>query len=435
MKIAIIGGGSSYTPELIEGLILRRDLLPISHVALVDVPAGEEKLRTIRDLTCRMFEKANLPVQVTAGYDRREALKDCSYVITQFRVGRLEARAKDESIPLKYNTLGQETTGPGGFAKALRTIPVILDIARDMEALCPDAWLVNFTNPSGIITEAVLKHTAIRSIGLCNAPINMYRNLVSKLQLTEEAVSIRYVGLNHLSWISRIYVHGQDKTNALFSDPDFASYAASLMGGQTGNQEIARIMKLIPSYYLNYFYNDRISVEKERKAIQEGKGTRADQVMAVEKELFELYANPDLKEKPAQLSQRGGALYSEAALSLIQSLHNNEGKMHIVNVMNQGAISDLPGDCVVETNCLVDKTGARPIASGPLPSCVASLTKTVKDYEQLTIQAAVTGCRDTAYLALLNHPLVHSAADALHLLHALLDAHQAYLPQFFKEGV
>jgi 6-phospho-beta-glucosidase len=433
MKIAVIGGGSSYTPELIEGLILRSKILPITEVAMVDVPEGQEKLNIIYDLTLRMFKKANLPVKVTATLNRREALEGCSYVITQLRVGRMEARAKDEGIPLKYNHLGQETTGAGGFAKALRTIPVVLSIARDMEELCPDAWLINFTNPSGIVTEAVRTHSSIRCIGLCNAPTGLYRGLSRHLNVGMDDLYIQYIGLNHLSWAKKIFVKGEDKTDELFGDEKFVEYVSHMLSSQPGAKELISILKMIPSYYYNYFYFEKQAVEKEIESVKNGTGTRANQVMAVEKELFELYKQPELQEKPAQLSQRGGAYYSDAALSLIESIHTNDGRMHIVNVMNQGAISDLPYDGVIETNCLVNSAGAHPIASGKLPEGVAAIIKAVKTYEQLTVKAAVTGCRQTALLALLSNPLIHGADNALHLLNDLLDAHKAYLPKFFPE--
>lgn len=435
MKIAIIGGGSSYTPELVEGLILRTKTLPVTEIVLVDVPEGAEKLDIIHGLTIRMLEKANVPVKVSATLDRRQALEGCSYVITQIRVGLMKARAKDESIPLKYNHLGQETTGAGGFAKALRTIPVILSIARDMEEFCPDAWLINFTNPSGIVTEAVLKHSSIRCIGLCNAPIGLLRGLSRHLNVDQDDLYVQYIGLNHLSWANRIFIKGRDVTDELFSDDNFVQYAANMLSGHPGARELIATLKAIPSYYCNYFYYERQAIEKELESVKNGEGTRATKVIAVEDELFEIYARPELNEKPAQLSQRGGALYSEAALSLVESIHTNNNKMHIVNVQNKGAIPDLPYDAVIETNCLVNSTGAHPLASGNLPAGISALTKAVKTYEQLTIQAAVAGCRKTALLALLSNPLVHGADNALNILNDLLEAHKAYLPQFFKGEV
>lgn len=433
MKVAIIGGGSSYTPELIEGFILRRDSLPVKDLVLVDIEEGQEKLDIIYELSKRMLEKAGSKIKLTKTLDRDQALKGASYVLTQLRVGRIEARAKDESIPLKYQRLGQETTGAGGFAKALRTIPVILSIAKDMERLCPDAWLINFTNPSGMVTEAVLKNSKIRSIGLCNAPIGLQRGLADQLKIDPKDLYVEYVGLNHLSWTKRIFVKGRDVTEELFSKDDFVEYVAGIIGGHKGAKELVAALKTIPSYYCSYFFFEDQAIQKDLDNIKEGKGTRADQVMALEEDLFKLYASPDLDEKPEQLSKRGGALYSEAALSLIESIHNNDGKMHIVNVMNKGAITGLPHDGVIETNCIVNKSGAHPIASGQLPRGSSALTKAVKAYEQLTIEAAIDGCRQTALLALVSNPLIHGADKALDILNDLLKAHKPYLPQFYSK--
>jgi 6-phospho-beta-glucosidase len=433
LKFVIIGGGSSYTPELIEGLIVRHGALKASEVVLVDIEEGKEKLRIIKELSERMIKKSESDIRITTTLNRREALSGAAYVITQFRVGGLDARSSDEKIPLKYHTVGQETTGPGGFAKALRTIPIILAIARDMEELCPDAWLVNFTNPSGIITEAVKTYSSIRCIGLCNVPINMERELAKQLNIPIENIYCEFIGLNHLSWIKRVYVEGLDKTEELFKE--FLSHESIMKNipAIKGNKEIASVLRLIPSPYLDYYYFEKAMVEEELEALKSGKGTRADKVKEVEKELFKLYADPELTEKPAQLSERGGSLYSEAALSLIDSIQNNRSHVHVLNVANMGAITDLPENAVIETNCLVNKSGAHPIASGKLPEAVRSLVINVKGYEGYTIKAAVSGDRDTAFKALLNHPLVHGADTAQALLEEILEANKKYLPDFFPE--
>lgn len=432
MKIAIIGAGSSYTPELIEGLIARHDSLPVSEIALVDVEAGSFKLEIIEAFSKRMLKRAGIEIKISAGTDRRAALVGSSYVLTQIRVGGLGARALDERIPTEYGVLGQETTGAGGMAKALRTIPVILDIAHEMEELCPQAWLINFTNPSGIVAEAVHKHSKIRCLGLCNAPMNMQRTLADSLKLDPEAVSVRYIGLNHLSWISKIWVRGEDVTNKLFAKPDFIAQVASILGDEEVNKMIVSGNKLIPSYYLKYFYHQAREIDANRQALANASGTRAVQVEKVEKELFELYALESSDSKPEQLSKRGGAWYSEAALSLIESLESVVGGIHIVNVLNQGAISDLPEDCIVETNCYVDKSGVRPLVSGALPMEIAGLVQTIKNYERLVIEAAVTGDREKALAAMLLNPLISDADIAQPLLEALLQTHSIYLPAFFR---
>ncbi len=432
MKITIIGAGSSYTPELIEGLINRQAALGLIELALVDIDQGMNKLEIIDKLTRRMFDQAGKSIVINSGVDRRTALAGSDYVITQIRVGGLAARALDERIPTEHGVLGQETTGAGGMAKALRTIPVILDIAKDMEELCPDAWLINFTNPSGMVTEAVLKNFGIRCLGLCNAPMNMYRSLVNFLKLEPAQVQVRYLGLNHLSWISRIWIDGRDKTDELYENNDLIAHIAESLGPEPVNREIVRTSKLIPSYYLKYFYHPSAQISTDQQALADGRGTRAVQVGQVEQDLFQIYADEATDTKPEQLSMRGGAWYSEAALSLIQSLELDEGKMHIVNVLNNGAIDDLPDDCVIETNCFVDKTGAKPLAAGRLPRYVSALVQSVKCYEQLAIEAAITGSRDLALTALIQHPLLPDAETAEVVLDKLLLAHREYLPRFFR---
>ncbi len=433
IKIAIIGAGSSYTPELIEGII-KKNVLPVGEIALVDIEMGKKKLDILFSLTQRMLKKAQVDIKVTASLNRREVLPGCSYVITQIRVGGLDARALDERIPLKYDTIGQETTGPGGFAKALRTIPVILDIAHDMEELCPDAFLINFTNPSGMVTEAVHQHSRIKCIGLCNVPINMERGIAQHVGVAPEELYCEFAGLNHLSWIKKVFVKGRDMTEELLSQPVFQESIVKNISDVPGMGEISRKIGLIPSPYLGYYYFEKERLKEEVEDLNNEGGTRADQVKKIEKELFDVYANPSLSEKPAQLSERGGALYSEVAISLIESIHNNLGRVHVANVLNRGAVPGLPDDCIIETNCLVNSSGARAIASGGLPDKVMPLVQAVKAYERYAIKAAVSGSRDYAFLALLNHPLVHGADLAEALIEDILEAHQNDLPNFHKES-
>ena len=435
MKIAVIGGGSSYTPELIEGIIKRNAVLKVNEIALVDIPAAAEKLMIIKELVERMIRKIGLDIKVIETFDRPKALEGCSYVITQFRQGGLAGRVFDERLPLKYDTVGQETTGPGGFALALRTIPVILSIAKDMERLCPDAWLINFTNPSGIITEAVTKYSNIKCIGLCNVPINMERAMAELFNVEPEEIYCEFIGLNHLSWIRKVFVRGKDMTDVLFN-MDFSN--RNIVANITDIPESVNLIKtirLIPSPYLNYFYFEGHMLKEELEAVRSGKGTRAECVKEVEKELFDIYKDPNLDSKPEQLTKRGGSLYSEAAVSLIQSIHTDSGAIHVVNVPNRGAIAELEMDSVVEINCMVKSTGVYPIAAGTLPEVVRPLVVSVKTYEKLTIEAAVTGSREKALQALICHPLIHDVDKATELLADILEAHKDCLGIFFEEGV
>lgn len=425
LKIAVIGGGSSYTPELIEGIIKNHAALPVGEVVLADIEEGREKVTVIESLARRMFRKAGLTVQVSATLDRKRALSKADFVLSQIRVGGLPARQKDETIPLEYGLIGQETTGAGGFAKALRTIPVVLDICRDMEALCPEAWLINFTNPSGIITTAIQKHSRVKCVGLCNIPINMERAIAGLLSMDPARLYCRFVGLNHLSFITNVYLDGKDITQDILQSVSDASIVQNIpdIAWSAG---LISALKVIPSPYFKYFFRERAMLIEEREAMEKGH-CRAMDVMSIEKELFSLYQNPELSEKPAQLEKRGGAYYSEIAISLIGSIYNNASRVHVVNTMNRGAIADLPRDSVVETNCVIDAAGAHPLASGPLPLEIGGLVAQVKAYEELTVAAAIQESKALALAALVNNPLVRDASIAEALLDRMIEAHPGYI--------
>ncbi|OBZ11309.1 6-phospho-beta-glucosidase [Bacillus sp. FJAT-26390] len=428
LKVVVIGGGSSYTPELIEGFILNYSTFPVTEIVLVDIPAGRHKLAIVGQLAIRMIEKSGLPIALRLTLDRRSELAGADFVTTQMRVGRLEARGWDESIPLKYNMIGQETTGAGGMMKALRTIPVLLDICKDMEELCPDAWLLNFTNPAGMVTEAINKYSSIKSIGLCNSPIAAYKWLTALYQVPVESIYCEFAGLNHLHWISTITVNGESKLEELLNDQD--GYSAKNVPQYAWNGSLLRSLGAIPSYYLKYFYLQREILAEQQTAAARGE-TRAETVKRLEDELFEIYKDPNLSEKPKQLEQRGGAYYSEAAVKLMNSLYNDIGDIQTLNVPNQGVLDFLPDDACIEVNCIVTKEGpiAQPVAI--VPAAAKGLIHAVKVYEQLAIEAAVTGNRDTALLALAHHPLVDSTNDAQRMLDEMLERNKAYLPQFY----
>lgn len=434
LKIAVIGGGSSYTPEIIDGLLRRTFELPVRELWLVDIPSGRQKLESVGELARRMVDRVGASMKVILAYDRREALTGADFVLTQFRVGGLAARARDERFPLKYNVLGQETTGPGGFAKAMRTIPVILDICRDIEAYSPDAWLINFTNPAGLITETILRHTRVKAIGLCNVPINMTMTAAKLLNADTRDVFIEFVGLNHLVWGRRVFLKGKDVTGDLLGM--MANRAALTMKNipdLAWDNEFLQALGMIPCPYHRYYYmTDRILAEEMAAAAPGGPGTRAEQVQAVEERLFELYRDKNLTEKPQELEKRGGAYYSEAAISLISAIYNDKREIHTVNTTNRGTIANLPPDCVVETNCVIGKNGAAPIAVGSLPWEITGLIHQVKAYELLAVEAGVTGNKDKALLALVNHPLVPSAEVAGKLLDDLLNINADHLPQFCR---
>lgn len=432
IKIATIGGGSSYTPELIEGFIKRHAELPISEIWLVDVEEGKEKLEIVGNLAKRMVEKAGVPIKVHLTLNRREALKDADFVTTQFRVGLLDARAKDERIPLKYGILGQETNGPGGLFKALRTIPVILEICREIEELCPDAWLINFTNPAGMVTEAVLRHTNIKKVvGLCNVPIGMEMGAAQLLGVDHSRVRIDFAGLNHMVYGMDVFIDGvsvKDQLIDLLTDPANTVTMKNIhaMGWEPG---FLKALNLFPCPYHNYYYKTSEMVEEELKAAETG-GTRAEVVKKLEEELFELYKDPNLDIKPPQLEKRGGAYYSDAACRLIHSIYTDKRDIQPVNTVNNGAIAGIPDDSAVEVSCIITKDGPKPIVVGELPVAIRGLIQSIKSFERVTIDAAVTGDYNTALLAMTINPLVGSDKVAKQILDEMLDAHKDYLPQF-----
>jgi 6-phospho-beta-glucosidase len=433
LKVAVVGGGSSYTPELIEGFIKRAEELPLAELRLIDVPMGKEKVEIIAALTRRQLDKAGMQhVKLSVHFDRKPALEGVDFVVSQFRVGQLAARALDERIPLKYGVLGQETTGPGGFFKALRTIPVILDICKDIDEVAPGAWLVNFTNPSGILADAIVKHSKVRTMGLCNNPINMTHGAAKILGVEPEQVSMKFMGLNHLVW-AKVFLDGQDVTPKVLEAMSIP--ASSMTNANIANVAYDRDFLMgtgyMPCPYQRYYYMTPEMVAKEIEAANTA-GTRAEVVKQTEAELFELYKDPNLNIKPPQLAKRGGARYSDAAVSLVNAIYNDKREIHTVNVRNGSAMPDLPADAAVEISALVGKEGASPLTVGPLPPQIRGLLQQVKAFEELTVAASVTGDPSVALQALVANPFVPSVTVAKQLWADMSEAHRQYLPQFFK---
>jgi 6-phospho-beta-glucosidase len=424
MKICVIGGGSSYTPELMEGFIENWDELPVENITLMDIDT--RKLRIVGDLSHRMVAAAGVGIQVDTTTDHAQAIEGSSFVINQIRVGGLSARVLDEKIPPKFGVIGQETTGPGGFAKALRTIPIVLDLARLIESKAPHAYLINFTNPSGLITEAVVKHSSVPTIGLCNLPIGAKMEFSRRLGVEPDALRLDWVGLNHLNWIRGATVNGEDVWERVF-DLALEEARKTVGDGWDFSAELLVTLGMIPCGYLNYYYNHAHMLAKQMKANK----TRGEEVQEIENELMELYQDPDLKEKPQLLEKRGGAYYSKAAVSLISSIANDKDKVHIVNTVNGTTLPELPPEVVVEVGCRIDAGGAHPQPVAPLPPEIRGLVQAVKVYEELTIASGVEGDRQKALQALVAHPLVLSYDRARGLFDELLHAHRRYLPQFF----
>ncbi|MFN8648374.1 6-phospho-beta-glucosidase [Streptococcus sp.] len=431
LKIATIGGGSSYTPELMEGFIKRYEELPIKEIWLVDVEAGREKQEIVGAMAQRMWDASPYDVKVHTTLDREEALRDADFVTTQFRVGQLNARVKDERIPFSYGLLGQETNGAGGMFKAFRTIPVILEVVEDMKRLCPNAWLINFANPSGMVTEAVLRYGKWdRVIGLCNVPVMAKMTEAIMLDRPVEDLIYKFAGVNHFHWHKVADKAGNDVTpliiDKLYQEDN--GLPKNIHGVPFYREQLDE-MNMIPCGYHQYYYRaeEMLAHGLEEYATV---GTRAEQVKALEAELFELYKDPALNYKPKQLEERGGAYYSDAACETIASIYANKNTEIVVSTRNDGAVPDLPADCAVEVTAYLGAQGARNVAFGPLPTAERGWLQVMKAMELLTIEAAVTGIYALALQAFTINPLIPSGATAKQVMDELFVAHKAYLPQF-----
>ena len=431
LKIATIGGGSSYTPELMEGFIKRYEELPIKEIWLVDVEAGREKQEIVGAMAQRMWDASPYDVKVYTTLNREEALKDADFVTTQFRVGQLNARVKDERIPFSYGLLGQETNGAGGMFKAFRTIPVILEVVEDMKRLCPNAWLINFANPSGMVTEAVLRYGKWdRVIGLCNVPVMAKMTEAIMLDRPVEDLIYKFAGVNHFHWHKVADKAGNDVTplviDKLYQEDN--GLPKNIHGVPFYREQLDE-MNMIPCGYHQYYYRaeEMLAHGLEEYATV---GTRAEQVKVLEAELFELYKDPALNYKPKQLEERGGAYYSDAACETIASIYANKNTEIVVSTRNDGAVPDLPADCAVEVTAYLGAQGARNVAFGPLPTAERGWLQVMKAMELLTIEAAVTGNYALALQAFTMNPLIPSGATAKQVMDELFVAHKAYLPQF-----
>ena len=430
IKVAVIGGGSTYTPELVNGFLARAGVFPLSELWLMDI--DPDRLEVVGSFAQRMTTVKGAPFEVHLTTNQREAIRDTSYVITQLRVGQMEARRRDEYLGRRHHLIGQETTGIGGMAKALRTIPVILQVARDMGDLAPGALLVNFTNPAGLITEALQRYVPdISSVGVCNVPITakmMMIELVEKkfgVPVVPERIELKTLGLNHLSWHWGLFLDGEDIWPRLIE-----AYINELKIDPEPEWDVRTIevLRMIPNYYLQYYY-----YTGQKLALQDKwPPSRAEEVMQVEQDLLQQYADPVLNEPPQDLMKRGGAYYSTVATQLLNAHHNNLGEVHVVNTRHNGAVPGWPQEWVLEMPCEVDSKGIHPIQTKPLPPVCFGLLAQVKTYELLTAEAAVTGNRDAAYQALLANPLGPPADQVQAVLDDLLETHRVYLPQFWK---
>ena len=420
VKIAVVGGGSTYTPELIEGFEARRDRMPIDQLVLLDV--DRTRLEIVGGLAQRMLDRLDWTGRLVCTLDRDEALEGADFVLIQLRIGGQAARLVDETLPPQFGVIGQETTGAGGFAKALRTVPVVLDIAEQTaRRAAPGAWIVDFTNPVGIVSQALID-AGHRALGLCNVAINIQRGLAERFGVDPDRVEIEHVGLNHLSWERAVRVDGVDRLPELLDGEPQA-----LADSVGASHDVVRRLRAIPSYYLRYYDETPTVLAEQRDG-----HTRAQEVMDIEGQLLEMYKDQGLAEKPALLATRGGAYYSEAAARLIASLHDGAGDVQVVDVRNDGALPDLADSDVVEIPAVIDRDGAHPLPLAPLEGEMHDLVGAVKAYEHLAIEAAITGSREVALRALRANPLVGDTDITEPLLDALLEANEAYLPAFAR---
>lgn len=424
IKIALIGAGSTYTPELMEGIINKKDSLPVGELYLMDI--DERKLNIVGSLAKRQIEAAGLDCNVVLTTDLDESLKDANFVLAQIRVGKLPARVLDEKIPLKYGLIGQETNGIGGFFKGMRTIPEMMKIAKKMEELCPNAWLINFSNPAGMLTEALLNHTNIKAIGVCNVPINMIDSLKRRLKL--ENAEVEYLGLNHLTWVTSIKQDGVDYLEKAINE-GINSEAMKNIPASGFTAELIKTVGAIPSSYLEYYYFK----DTKLKNALEAEKSRGEVCIDIENELLEIYSNSELHTKPELLSRRGGARYSEVAINLVDSIYNDKQDIQVVNTLNNGALDFMADDDVIEINCLIGKDGPKPIKAEVKNQHIIEYMKMIKAYEKHAVNAALTGDEDEAMRALLINPLVFDYHKAYPCFQELKEAHKEYLPQFFKE--
>ncbi len=430
LKIVTIGGGSSYTPELVEGFIKRHSELPVKELWLVDIEAGKEKLEIVGNLAKRMVKKAGLDMEVHLTLDRREALKDADFVTTQLRVGLLDARIKDERIPLSHGVIGQETNGAGGLFKALRTVPVILDIVKDIEELCPKAWLINFTNPTGVITEAIFKYTNFeRYIGLCNVPIGVRNGIAKLFDVEHDRIHMDFAGLNHMVYGLNVSLDGKDVTEEAIENFTQSKISMENIKAIDFNPEFIKALGAIPCPYHRYYYKQKEMLNEELAEFAKGKA-RGQVVKELEEQLFELYKDENLDIKPPQLEKRGGAYYSDAACNLISSIYNDKRDIQVVNTLNNGAIRNFRDDNAVEVSSVITKEGPKPLSVGYLPECTDGLVSDIKSFEKLAAKAAVYGDYESALLALCINPLIPSDDLAKTILDEMLEAHKEYLPQF-----
>lgn len=438
LSVSILGGGSAYTPGLVEGFIRQKGKIPLGRLTLMDIDGP--KLQTVGSLVKAMVEEALPGTEVALTEDRREAIRSADFILCQIRVGGLTARHLDESIPIGMGLVGQETTGPGGFAMALRTIPVMVEIAREIETVNPSAWLINYTNPTGLVAEAIKRTSSVKHVAICDEPMILQEALAGLVGTQPGKLFMDYFGLNHLGFARKVMYRGSDvlpvlrqRLQMMPHEQIESVFGEDVLKDPKARMEIANTLRifgdtgLLPSPYLQYYYFTKEIVDRQR----ESGTTRAQEVMDIEKDLLVEYNRVSSGQKRLEKS-RGGKWHADMMVGLLGTIANDARDIYIVNVPNRGCLPELPYEKIVEVPAVVDGSGARPLAMGNMPVSVRGLIQSVAAYEELTVDAALSGSRREALDALSCHPLVGSRETAWHLLDAYMDAHERYLPQFRK---
>ena len=425
IKLAIVGAGSTYCPELMQGLIRRKGILPLDELRLSDI--DESRLNIVGEFCERVLLENGMEPRITRTKDLPRALDGADFVVAQIRAGKLEARIRDEKIPLGFGLIGQETTGIGGFTNALRTIPQMGEIAAAIERYAPHAWLINFSNPSGIVTEFLLNHTPIKAVGLCNLPIGAQERIAKLLQIPMEQVRLETASLNHCGAITAVHVGGKNVLPQLLEQSSLAPAAEREPWIQT-YRPIIELLEAIPNDYLQYFFYRERKLNEQLSAAQ----TRGEACVEIETRLLSYYADERNRTIPSMLAERGGHLYSEAAIALIASLSGAAPGYHVVDVQNRGVLNFLPDNSVIETSCFVEKDTITRVPATVAPGdMLRSLLISVKAYETLAVKAAITGERKTALQALACNPITADLDKAAPCLTEMLLQNRSLLPHFF----
>lgn len=423
MKISVIGGGSTYTPELIDGLAKEYldKKLNVDQLWLMDI--NEKRLKIVGEFSKYMLESKGCEFKVELTTSLEKAIEGANFVLCQFRVGGNEARLRDYLIAKKHNLIGQETTGIGGFAKAMRTLPVIEKISKVIQKKSPKAWLINFTNPVSIISQYLANYTSLKWVGLCNVPKDMSMSIANIIGLKDDSkIFLDYIGLNHLSWVRKVLVDGRDVTKKVINYYKKIKRMKNIPE-EYFLKELIAALNAIPSPYLLYYYNRNKMLEKQKKE----KVDRATKVLEIEKKLLEIYKQKKSPHKPKLLEERGGAYYSIVAVKLISAIYNNTNEIHILNTVNNNTILDLEKNDSIETNCKVNSRGIYSISKNDkLPLGIKGLIQQVKDYERLVVKAFVERSKKLAYLAIVTHPLVGDSFVAKEVLEDIVASNQKY---------